>query len=147
SSENDRLRDRYGRNTWGQSVLLARRLAEAGVTFSTADFPYWDHHWGLKEGMEDFLPMLDAAVAALFEDLSSRGLLEKVCVVLMGEFSRTPRMNDGLGRGTPGRDHWGSSMSVLIGGGGLRGGVVVGSTDARGEAPRERPLTPQDLHA
>jgi uncharacterized protein (DUF1501 family) len=147
SSEDAKLRDRYGRNSWGQSTLLARRLAEAGVTFTTVLYGGWDHHWDLKAGMESHLPRVDAAVATLFEDLSSRGLLDKVMVILCGEFSRTPRMNDGSGRGTPGRDHWGNSLSVLIGGGGLKGGVVVGSTDSRGEAPKDRPLTPQDLHA
>ena len=147
SNESKALRDRYGRNTWGQSTLLARRLAEAGVTFTTVLMAGWDHHWNLKGGMEEYLPKLDAAVATLFEDLTSRGLLEKVCVVIFGEFSRTPRMNDGSGQGTPGRDHWGNSMSVVMGGGGLKGGVVVGSTDAKGEAPVDRPLTPQDFHA
>jgi hypothetical protein len=145
--EDDRLRDRYGRNSWGQSTLLARRLVEAGVTFTTVLMGGWDHHWNLKEGMETHLPRLDAAVATLLEDLSARGLQQKVCVVICGEFSRTPRMNDGSGQGTPGRDHWGNSMSVVMGGGGLKGGIVVGSTDPKGEAPVDRPLTPQDFHA
>jgi hypothetical protein len=147
SSEDEKLRDRYGRNSWGQSTLLARRLVEAGVTFTTVLMGGWDHHWNLKEGMETLLPRVDAAVSSLFEDLSSRGLLQKVSVVICGEFSRTPRMNDGSGQGTPGRDHWGNSMSVVMGGGGLKGGVVVGSTDPKGEAPVDRPLTPQDFHA
>lgn len=147
SGEDEKLRDRYGRNNWGQSVLLSRRLAEAGVTFTTVHFGGWDHHWNLKEGMQNYLPKVDMAVATLFEDLASRGLLEKTLVLVCGEFSRTPRMNDGSGQGTPGRDHWGGAMSVLIGGGGVKGGVVVGSTDARGEHPVDRPLTPGDLHA
>lgn len=146
-AEDPKLRDRYGRHTWGQSVLLARRLAEAGVTFVTVQMGGWDHHWDLKKGMEDYLPRYDAAVATLFEDLQSRGLLEKVLVVICGEFSRTPRMNDGLGRGTPGRDHWGNAMFAVLGGGGVKGGRVVGATDARGEHPVERPVTPADLHA
>jgi hypothetical protein len=144
--EDEKLRERYGRNGWGQSVLLARRLAEAGVTFTTVHMGGWDHHWDLKAGMENYLPKVDAAVATLFEDLAARGLWEKVCVVVCGEFSRTPRMNDGSGRGTPGRDHWGGSMAIQIGGGGVKGGVVVGATDPRGEYPAERPLTPMDLH-
>ncbi len=146
-SEDDKLRDRYGRNSWGQSTLLARRLVEAGVTFTTVLMGGWDHHWNMKEGLDNHLPRVDAAVATLFEDLSSRGLQQKVCVVVCGEFSRTPRMNDGSGNGTRGRDHWGNSMSVLMGGGGLKGGVVVGATDPKGEAPVERPLTPSDFHA
>jgi hypothetical protein len=146
SKEDDKLRDAYGRHNWGQSVLLARRLAEAGVTFTTVHMGGWDHHWDLKQGMENYLPKLDAAMAALFEDLGSRGLWEKVCVVVCGEFSRTPRMNDGSGRGTPGRDHWGGSMAIQIGGGGVKGGVIVGSTDSRGEYPAERPLTVMDFH-
>ena len=147
SAEDEKLRDRYGRNGWGQSTLLARRLVEAGVTFTTVLFGGWDHHWNLKEGMESLLPRVDAAVSTLFDDLSQRGLLSKVSVVICGEFSRTPRMNDGSGNGTPGRDHWGNSMSVVMGGGGLKGGVVVGSTDPKGESPVDRPLTPQDFHA
>ncbi|HXX94870.1 MAG TPA: DUF1501 domain-containing protein [Planctomycetota bacterium] len=146
SSEDPKLRDRYGRHTWGQSTLLARRLVEAGVTFATVQMGDWDFHSRLKEGMQNFVPKLDSAVATLFEDLSSRGLLEKVLVVVCGEFGRTPRMNDGKGE-PPGRDHWGNAMFALLGGGGIKGGTVVGATDSRGEAPTDRPLSPQDLHA
>lgn len=147
STESDKLRDAYGRNGWGQSTLLARRLAEAGVTFSTVHLGGWDHHWDLQKGYENYLPKVDSLLAALWEDLSARGLWEKTLVVVCGEFSRTPRMNDGSGRGTPGRDHWGNSMFCVMGGGGVKGGVVVGATDAKGEAPVERPLTPEDIHA
>jgi hypothetical protein len=151
--EDPRLRDRYGRHTFGQSTLLARRLAEAGCTFVTVHFGGWDHHWDLQPGMERYLPMVDSSVSALFEDLSERGLLERTLVVLCGEFSRTPRMNDGgnggapRSMGTPGRDHWGESMFCLLGGGGVRGGQVVGSTDRLGARPHSRPLTPCNLHA
>jgi hypothetical protein len=151
--EDPRLRDQYGRHTFGQSTLLARRLVEAGATFVTAHFGGWDHHWDLQAGMERYLPQVDSAVSALFEDLQQRGLLDRVLVVLCGEFSRTPRMNDGgnggapRSMGTPGRDHWGNSMFCLMGGGGLRGGQVVGSTDRLGQAPRTRPLTPSNVHA
>ncbi len=146
-SEDPALRDRYGRNSWGQSTLLARRLAEAGVTFTTVLMGGWDHHWNLKEGMHSLLPRVDSALSTLFEDLASRGLHEKVLVVVCGEFSRTPRMNDGSGQGTPGRDHWGGAMFCVMGGGGVKGGVVVGSTDPRGEYPVDRPLQPADIHA
>lgn len=145
--EDPRLRDRYGRTNLGQSTLLARRLVEAGSTFVTVHSGGWDHHWDLQEGYNRLLPQVDAAVATLFEDLDERGLLEKTLVILCGEFSRTPRMNDGSGRGTPGRDHWGDSMFCLIGGGGVKGGRVIGSTDALGQRPATRPLKPSNLHA
>lgn len=146
-SEDPRIRERYGRNSWGQSTLLARRLVEAGSTFVTVHFGGWDHHWNLEAGMKSYLPRVDTAVSALFEDLDCRGLLDQVLVVICGEFSRTPRMNDGSGQGTPGRDHWGNVMFCVLGGGGLRGGQIVGSSDTRGEHPKERPLRPGDLHA
>ncbi len=102
--------------------------------------------------MESYLPMIDQLVAALFTDLENRGLSEKVLVVLCGEFSRTPRMNDGgnggapMSMGTPGRDHWGNSMFCLMGGGGVKGGRIVGSTNRLGERPKDRPVTPADIH-
>ena len=150
--EDPRIRDRYGRHSWGQSTLLARRLVEAGTTFVTVHFGGWDHHWDLKSGMERYLPIVDTAVSALFEDLSQRGLLDDVLVVLCGEFSRTPRMNNGgnggppLSMGTPGRDHWGNAMFCLMGGGGVQGGRIVGSTNRLGEVPQDRPVTPADIH-
>ncbi|HLJ91641.1 MAG TPA: DUF1501 domain-containing protein [Gemmataceae bacterium] len=151
--EDPRLRDQYGRHTWGQSTLLARRLVEAGCTFVTVHFGGWDHHWNLKAGMENCLPKVDSAVASLFRDLDQRGLLETTLVVLCGEFSRTPRMNNGgnggppLSMGTPGRDHWGNAMFCLLGGGGIRGGQVYGSTDSRGTRPHTKAVTPSNLHA
>lgn len=153
STEDEKLRDQYGRNTWGQSTLLARRLVEAGSTFVTVHFGGWDHHWDLKKGMENYLPKIDSAVSALFSDLSDRGLLDRVLVVLCGEFSRTPRMNNGgnggppLSMGTPGRDHWGQAMFCLMGGGGVQGGRIVGSTTAKGETPKDGAVTPSDIHA
>ena len=152
NSEDPRVRDKYGRHNWGQSTLLARRLVEAGSTFVTCHFGGWDHHWDLKTGMERYLPQIDQLVSALFEDLHQRGLSEKVLVLLCGEFSRTPRMNDGgnggapMSMGTPGRDHWGQSMFCLLGGGGIKGGQIVGSTNRLGEVPKDRPVTPADIH-
>lgn len=145
-SEDPRLRDRYGRTRWGQSTLLARRLVEAGSTFVTCHFGGWDHHWNLQAGYERYLPQIDQLVSALFEDLHQRGLLEKVLVVLCGEFSRTPKMNDGSGNGTPGRDHWGNSMFCLMGGGGVQGGRMIGSTDRLGQTPKDNPKRPGDIH-
>lgn len=150
--EDPRLRDQYGRHTWGQSTLLARRLVEAGATWVTCHFGGWDHHWDLQKGYDRYLPMVDQCVSSLFTDLENRGLAEKVLVVLCGEFSRTPRMNDGgnggapMSMGTPGRDHWGNSMFCLMGGGGVQGGRIVGSTNRLGEAPKDRAVTPADIH-
>jgi hypothetical protein len=153
SKEDPRLRDRYGRHNWGQSTLLARRLVEAGSTFVTVHFGGWDHHWNLKASMESYLPMVDSAVASLFTDLDERGLLDSTLVMLCGEFSRTPKMNDGGNggppgsMGTPGRDHWGDAMFCLLGGGGVKGGQIVGSTDRLGTRPHTRPVTPSNIHA
>jgi uncharacterized protein (DUF1501 family) len=153
NKEEPRLRDTYGRHNWGQSCLLARRLVEAGSTFVTVHFGGWDHHWDLKKGMENYLPIVDTAVSGLVTDLEERGLLATTLVVLCGEFSRTPKMNDGGNggpagsMGTPGRDHWGNSMFCLLGGGGVKGGQVVGSTDAKGERPHTRAVTPANIHA
>jgi hypothetical protein len=150
--EDPRLREKYGRHVWGQSALLARRLVEAGSTFVTVHLGGWDHHWDLKKGMENNLPIVDRLVAALFDDLSMRGLHDQVLVILCGEFSRTPRMNDGgnggapMSMGTPGRDHWGNAMFCLLGGGGVKGGRIVGSTNRLGEAPKDRPIRPADIH-
>jgi len=151
--EDPRLRDQYGRHNWGQSTLLARRLVEAGSTFVTVHFGGWDHHWDLKKGMENYLPQVDTLVSALFRDLDDRGLLATTLVVLCGEFSRTPKMNNGgnggapMSMGTPGRDHWGNSMFCLMGGGGVNGGKVIGSTDRLGTRPNSRPVTPSNIHA
>jgi hypothetical protein len=153
SKEDPRLRDQYGRHPWGQSTLLARRLAEAGCTFTTVHLGGWDHHWDLKKGYETNLPIVDSLVSAVFTDLDDRGLLDETLVVLCGEFGRTPKMNDGGNggpagsMGTPGRDHWGNSMFCLMGGGGVKGGMIVGSTDAKGERPKDRPVTPCNIHA
>ncbi len=153
SKESDQVRDRYGRHSWGQSTLLARRLVEAGTTFVTVHSGGWDHHWDLQKGYHRNLPMIDQMTSALLEDLSARGLLDTTMVLLCGEFGRTPKMNDGGNggpagsMGTPGRDHWGNALSVLIAGGGVKGGRMIGTTDARGERPKDRPLKPGDLHA
>jgi hypothetical protein len=148
TKEDPRLRDRFGRHMWGQGTLLARRLVESGARFVTLTFGGWDFHSSLEKGMNRVLPVLDRAVGALVEDLDQRGMLDSTLVIVMGEFGRTPRINRGLPNDPiPGRDHWGQVMSVLLAGGGLRPGIVVGSSNARGEFPRERPLTPADLIA
>ena len=119
----------------------------------TVHFGGWDHHWDLKKGMENYLPQVDTCVSALFRDLDERGLLDTTLVLLCGEFSRTPKMNNGgnggapMSMGTPGRDHWGNSMFCLMGGGGVKGGQVIGSTDRLGTRPNSRPITPSNIHA
>ena len=97
--------------------------------------------------MDEYLPRLDQAVSALFEDLSGSGLLEKVLVIVCGEMSRTPRMNNGFQGQPAGRDHWNDAISLVVGGGGVQGGRIVGTTDRRGEFITERPVSVQDLHA
>jgi len=142
STEDPRLRDRYGRHTWGQSCLLARRLAEAGVTFVTVHMGGWDDHANIEGAMKSKLPIYDHALASLVEDLSERGLYERVAVCVCGEFGRTPRVNPQAGR-----DHWGESGFCLLGGGGLKTGLAVGSTTAKGERPKDRPVRPEDMLA
>lgn len=147
-SEDPRLRDRYSRHQWGQSALLARRLVEAGVRFVTLTFGGWDFHASLEKGMKRVLPILDATVSTLIEDLEQRRLLDSTIVMVMGEFGRTPRMNKRGVPGSdpvPGRDHWGKVMSVLVAGGGFARGRVIGSSSPRGEYPRSQPVLPQDL--
>jgi hypothetical protein len=140
--EDEKLRDQYGRHTWGQSALLARRLVEAGVRFVTLDIGGWDTHSNNFEELKKKLPTFDQAYAALIEDLDRRGQLDRTLVLLWGEFGRTPRINS-----TAGRDHWPGVFTVVMAGGGLKRGVVVGSSDARAEYPKERPISPQDVLA
>lgn len=141
------LRDRYGRHTFGQSALLARRLVEAGVTFVTVNCVPWDHHGTppqlkTEEGAKLLIPHVDRAIAALVRDLIDRGLFDRTLVVAMGEFGRTPKMNKDAGR-----DHWGDTFSVLMANGRMRMGQAVGKSNPRGEYPVERPVTPQDVLA
>jgi len=139
SQEDPRLRDRYGRTRVGQGCLLARRLVEAGVTFVTITEGNWDHHAGVFQQCRNQVPPLDAAIAALVEDLHTRGLDQKILLLVWGEFGRTPRISNG------GRDHWPNAMSALLAGGGLRMGQVIGATNRKGDAPSERPLRPEDV--
>lgn len=154
--EDVRVRDRYGRHEIGQRCLLARRLVEAGARIVTVDFPCvpgqkafsWDDHasvWNIFEQMRIRLPVLDQVVSALIEDLYDRGLQDDVLLLVMGEMSHTPRLSNFQGQ--PGREHWARSMSLLLSGGGMPMGQAVGSTNARGEEPRDRPVTPNDFQA
>lgn len=140
--------DRYGQGPWGRYTLMARRLVEAGVTFVTVDMPHWDDHSGIEKAHGAKVPVVDQAVSALIDDLDERGLLDRVMVVVMGEFGRTPKINTGQpGIPVPGRDHWGNAISALVAGGGLKSGVVVGRTNAKAEHPVERALKPEALLA
>ena len=161
--EDQATRDRYGRHKWGQRALLARRLVEAGCSFVTMQMQNpsipggignWDIHavnGHLFDDNRARLPVFDRAVAALVEDIYQRGLDKKVMLVVAGEFGRTPRINPQKGTSSkvvqPGRDHYPGAMSVLVAGGGMRTGQVIGSTNARGEHPQDRPLDPNDLLA
>ena len=148
SKESPVVAERYGKNPWGQYTLMARRLVEAGVTFVTVDMPHWDHHAQLVEGHAPNMRAMDQCVGALMTDLVERNLLDQVLVIVMGEFGRTPRINQGqAGLPIPGRDHWGDAFSVMLAGGGLKQGVIVGATNARAEYPVEREVAPHDLLA
>jgi len=139
--EDPRLRERYGRDPWGQSCLLARRLVEAGVTFVTVNMGGWDTHGNnFSELKTRLLPKYDQSVAALISDLAERGLSDKVLVMTMGEFGRTPRINPQAGR-----DHWPGAMSVVFAGGGLKMGQMIGTTDPRAEYPATRAASPADV--
>lgn len=142
-AEPEKLRDEYGRNTLGQSCLMARRLVEAGVRCVTIEHANWDtHDNNFKVLKKDLLPPLDAALPTLFRDLADRGMLSKTLVIVTGEFGRTPRINKNAGR-----DHWGPSFTLILGGGGIKGGRVIGSSDARAERPAETPFGPEDMCA
>ena len=168
SQEPAALRDRYGRHAYGQRGIMARRLVEAGSRFVTMvwenPFPggkmpqnctyNWDSHAVNCDMYADArwrYPLYDQAITALIEDLYNRGLDKDVLLIATGEFGRTPRISTNIGTQTkvtqPGRDHWSGAMSLLVSGGGMRTGQIIGATNARGEYPVERPLSPNDLWA
>ena len=161
AGEDDTLRDRYGRNVWGQGCLLARRLAETGTAVTSLyintpkrgqEFTNWDDHilnaqrpGHFGKYMRIRLPYMDQALSALIEDVYNRGLDQKIMIVVMGEFGRTPRLR--VNANGTGRDHWPQAYTALVSGGGLRMGQVIGSTNSKAEHPVERPYTPQDMLA
>jgi len=137
------VRERYGNTGFGRGCLMARRLVEAGVPFIEVDLGGWDNHAGIFTTLENQkLPELDKAMSALVEDLNDRGLLQDTAIIWMGEFGRTPNIN-----GNGGRDHWARSWSVVVGGAGFKGGVVVGATNEDGKEIITEPYTSQDLMA
>lgn len=157
--ETDATRDRYGRNEWGESILMARRLVEAGVRLVTISWMYiqksgnvaniWDNH-GPFEGLTGYgmlkaqygLPTLDRGFAALMDDLSNTGMLDETLIAMYGEFGRTPKINPHQGR-----DHWGAVQSGVLAGGGIKGGEVYGTTDRDSAYPTSKPVSPEDMLA
>ena len=144
SQEKDDLRERYGRNTFGQSCIAARRLVERGVPYVTINYQGWDTHRQHFQAMRQRLPQMDRGMSALLQDLSDRGLLESTIVWWSGEFGRTPKVQwEAPWNG--GRGHYGPVFSAVLAGGGFKGGRVVGASDAKGEEVKERPVYPADL--
>jgi uncharacterized protein (DUF1501 family) len=140
--EPEHVRDRYGRTSFGQGCLLARRLIEAGVRFVSIDFGGWDMHGNTVTRLRELAPQLDAGLASLLEELSTRGLLQSTAVFMATEFGRTPKLKSGSGR-----DHWSRAMSLVMAGGGVRGGQVIGRTTDKAEEPAEDPRSPEDVAA
>jgi uncharacterized protein (DUF1501 family) len=159
SQEPTKLRERYGRFTYGQQLLLARRLVESGVRLVTivwggainAPKDYWDTHQGNFTKQKDYLlPQFDQCYTALLDDLEDRGLIDDTLVVAMGEFGRTPRVGQITANGgtdATGRDHWPFCYSITMAGAGIRGGQVIGKSDETTTTYEERPVTPEDLAA
>ena len=151
--EDPRLRDRYGRHMYGQSLLLARRLVEAGVPVVQVNMgrvQTWDTHSANFKSLKGrLLPPTDQGVAALLDDLEARGLLDETLVVVTGEFGRTPRIGSSTGNinSKDGRDHWSAVFSAAFAGGGVRGGQMIGQSDRIGAYPASRPYSPADLAA
>jgi hypothetical protein len=143
TKESERMRDQYGRNSFGQSCLLARRLIESGVHFVTVTDGGWDTHVNNFRSLKDRLqPRIDRGYSALLQDLHARGMLENTLVVWFGDFGRTPKVNPSAGR-----DHWATAGVATMGGGGIKMGEVVGATNAQAEVVVDSPVRPQDIAA
>ena len=143
AGEPENVKERYGDNNFGKGCLMARRLVEAGVPFVEVNLGGWDNHQNIFPTLRDNkLPMLDQGMSALVEDLEQRGLLEDTAIIWMGEFSRTPRINQNAGR-----DHWARSWSVVVGGAGINGGIAVGETNKDGTRVETEPYSSQDVMA
>lgn len=143
AGEPENVKERYGDNNFGKGCLMARRLVEAGVPFVEVNLGGWDNHQNIFPTLRDNkLPMLDQGMSALVEDLEQRGLLKDTAIIWMGEFSRTPRINQNAGR-----DHWARSWSVVVGGAGMNGGIAVGETNKDGTRVESEPYSSQDVMA
>jgi uncharacterized protein (DUF1501 family) len=139
-AEDAKLRDEYGRNTAGQRLLMARRLVTAGVRFVSLTYGGWDMHTNITQGMKNQMPSLDQALTALINDLHRTGQLETTLVMVSSEFGRTPKINN-----TAGRDHWPKVFSVMLAGGGIKGGTIYGTSNATASEPEDNPVGPEDL--
>jgi uncharacterized protein (DUF1501 family) len=139
-AEPAKIRDEYGRSVAGQRLLLARRLVAAGVRFVSLTYGGWDAHFQLRANILEQLPAFDQAYAALIRDLERTGLLDSTLVMVSSEFGRTPKINANAGR-----DHWPKVFSVVLAGGGVKKGLIYGSSDATASEPADDPLTVEDL--
>ena len=142
NKESPKIRDKYGRNTAGSRMLMARRLVEAGTRFVTLTYGGWDMHNNIEGGIRAQVPALDQGFAALIEDLDDRGLLDSTLVCIASEFGRTPKIN-----GNAGRDHWPKVFSTVMAGGGIQRGITYGSSDATASEPAENIVTVEDWAA
>jgi len=140
NAEPNPVRDEYGRNAAGQRFLMARRLVQAGVRFVSLTYGGWDMHIGIKPGMQSQMPAFDQAYSTLIRDLERTGLLDSTLVMVSSEFGRTPKIN-----GSAGRDHWPKVFSVVLAGGGIKKGLVYGSSDSTASEPEDDPLSVEDL--
>jgi uncharacterized protein (DUF1501 family) len=138
--EEEKMKDRYGRNQAGMRMLLARRLVESGVRLVTLTYGSWDMHDRIQQGIASQVPAFDQALATLLTDLDERGLLDTTIVMVSSEFGRTPKINK-----TDGRDHWPKVFSTMLAGGGIKRGYVYGSSDALAAEPEENPVDVQSF--
>jgi len=138
--EDAKTRDRYGRNQAGQRLLMARRLVEAGTRLVTMTYGGWDMHQNITSSFKRQMPELDGGLGALLDDLGDRGMLDETLVMVSSEFGRTPKINNDAGR-----DHWPKVFSVMLAGGGIKGGMIYGSSDATAAEPEDNPVSPADL--
>lgn len=139
-AESARVREAYGSGGLGQKCLVARRLVEAGARFVAVEENGWDHHFRAFDALKNRLPAFDRAVSALIGDLADRGLLDRTMVLFITEFGRSPRINNEAGR-----EHHCGVFSTFLAGGGIRGGQIIGASDAQGESVVDNPVTPEDL--
>ena len=142
AAESDALKEKYGKNSAGMRMLMARRLVEAGVRFVSMTYGGWDHHTGIAKSMQGQLPPFDKAFAALINDLEERKMLDSTLIMVSTEFGRTPKVNK-----DEGRDHWPKVFSIVLAGGGIKRGNIHGSSDATGADPDSDPLSVEDMSA